>query len=146
MSGSERTDGEWSCDSSARGRADRRKEPTAWISCSVCKTWQACIILTGFYFYFFFFFNTLLNHERKASSQRLWYCSQNSRLVCGHCSLIQFLEHIPNNEHLGNIPLWGVLYWDLHFLFKHGNSASWHNVLLNIPRLCFLIIVMENYL
>lgn len=37
--------------SSVRSRADIREEPTAWISCSVCKAWQACTVLTGFYYF-----------------------------------------------------------------------------------------------
>lgn len=103
-------------DSSARSRADVREEPTAWISCSVCKTWQACIILTGLYYYSFiylFYTHTVESWEKTWAHKGIDiahkipdYLSMDlAFFFFFFLSEIEFLEYIPSNkENLGNSP------------------------------------------
>lgn len=96
-------------DSSARSRADVREEPTARISCSVCKTWQAYIILTGLYYYLFILHtHTVESLEKRGLTKALILLpgfqtlSMNLAFFFFKCET-EFWEYIPSNEEdLGN--------------------------------------------
>lgn len=95
-------------DSSARSRADVREEPTARISCSVCKTWQAYIILTGLYYYLFilhthcWIIRETWAHKGIDTAPRIPDFVYELSFFFFKCET-EFWEYIPSNEEdLGN--------------------------------------------